>query len=71
MKKSKIVIMLIICLIMMILTSCDENKYCSVYGCPKYHIKNFSYCFEHKCGNIDCGHKAVSSYGYCTECLNH
>lgn len=73
MKTVKIGLVFLICVMMLfVLTACG-NKYCSVSGCPRYHLSKSDYCAAHKCSNFGCNNRASTDYvfGYCYECLNH
>ncbi|MBO4896847.1 MAG: hypothetical protein J5590_00945 [Clostridia bacterium] len=47
----------------------SHSKYCTVPGCPQESASGADYCYRHKCFNSSCKNRAVTDYGYCTECL--
>jgi len=71
MKKTSLILVVVLLSVLLIgLTGCKE-KYCSVSGCPSESAKGSDYCYQHKCANFNCTNKGALStpYSYCTECI--
>ena len=73
MKKIRIGLILLICVMMLFALSACGRKYCSVSGCPRYATSSSNYCASHKCSNHGCNNKATSGFpfGYCDKCSNN